>query len=100
MAVAVDAAGAAYVTGGTNSPDFPTTPGAAQTAYGGTGGSSLPPLSQPSGDAFIAKLNPAGDALVFSTFLGGPGKDQGYGIAIDSAGAAYVAGASGSDYLP
>src|SRR5437773_1250250 len=85
--IAVDAAGAAYVTGTTGSTDFPRTPGAIQTTYGG-GGSY--PFHE--GDAFVTKLNAAGTALVYSTYLGGSGCDYGYGVAVDAAGAAYVTG--------
>jgi len=100
MAVAVDADGNAYVTGGTNSKDFPTTQGAFQARFGGTGGHSLPPLWQPAGDGFVAKLNPSGSALVYSSYIGGAGVDQGYGIAIDSSGAAYIAGTTDSADFP
>ena len=64
--IAVDAAGHAYVIGGTTSADFPTTPGAVQTAK--VSGSS-------SHAAFVTKLNPSGSALVYSTYLGGTGSD-------------------------
>jgi hypothetical protein len=64
--IAVDASGAAYVTGETYSSNFPTTAGAFQTTTGGgdCGGYLCP-------DAFVTKLNVAGSALVYSTFLGG-----------------------------
>ena len=78
--IAVDTAGNAYVTGTTGSADFPTTLGAYQTTYGGNG------------DAFVTKLNPMGTALVYSTYLGGTGNEVGYGIAVDTAGNAYVTG--------
>src|SRR5208283_3309800 len=78
--IAVDAAGNAYITGWTGA-GFPTTPGAFQTAYGGG-----------TFDAFVAKLNPTGSALVYATYLGGPNEDLGIGIAVDSAGNAYVTG--------
>jgi hypothetical protein len=71
--VAVDAAGNAYVTGSTDSTDFPTTANAFQPAYGGG-----------PEDAFVAKLNPTGSALVYSTYLGGSGDDIGFGIALDT----------------
>ncbi len=100
MSIAVDAAGNAYLTGGTTSKDFPVTPGAFQTKYGGTGGHSLPPFSSPVGDGFVAKLNPTGSALVYSSYLGGTGIDQGYGIAVDASGTAYVAGATESPNFP
>jgi uncharacterized repeat protein (TIGR01451 family) len=82
--IAVDATGNAYVTGLTNSADFPTTPGAFQTALSG----AL--------DAFVTKLNPTGTALVYSTYLGGPSIAN--GIAVDSAGNAYVTGLAGKDF--
>ena len=86
--IAVDASGNAYVTGYTNSPNFPVTPGAFQATNGGG-----------SGDAFVAKVNATGTALVYSTYLGGTGDDYGYGIAVDSSGNAYVTGqTSGTDF--
>src|ERR1035441_4167746 len=66
FAIAVDSADAAYVAGGTQSPDFPTTPGAFQRAYGG--GNPQPELA---GDAFVVKFNSSG-IVVYSTFIGGP----------------------------
>ncbi len=99
MSIAVDAQGNAYVTGGTNSRDFPVTSGSIQARFGGTGGHSLPPFSGPSGDGFVAKLNSTG-TLVYSSYLGGTGVDQGYGIAVDATGAAYVAGVTESPDFP
>jgi hypothetical protein len=88
-AIAIDATGAAYVTGLTTSAGFPTTVGAFDTTHNG------------GNDAFVTKLNPAGSApLVYSTFLGGTGVDQGYGIRVDAAGAAYVTGITGSPAFP
>jgi hypothetical protein len=86
--IAVDSAGNAYVTGLTESNDFPTTPGAFQTTFGGYQ------------DAFVAKLSPSGSALVYSTYLGGSSYDIGYGIAVDSAGNAYVTGLTQSTDFP
>jgi hypothetical protein len=86
--IAVDSAGNAYVTGYTNSTNFPVTAGAFQTTYGG----SL--------DAFMSKLNAAGTALLYSTYLGGNGDDFGNGIAVDSAGNAYVTGGTSSANFP
>jgi len=86
--VAVDGAGNAYVTGATRSTNFPTTAGARQTALGGVA------------DAFVLKLNPAGSALVYSTYLGGGNVDQGFGIAVDASGNAYVAGDTNSTNFP
>jgi len=79
--IAVDSAGNAYVSGATDSTNFPITPGAFQTTYGGG-----------SYDAFVSKLNPSGSALIYSTYIGGSGYDLGYGIAVDSVGNAYVTG--------
>jgi hypothetical protein len=88
MAVDVDSLGQAYVTGGTSSSDFPTTPAAFDTTYSG-------------GDAFVTKFNPSGSApLVYSTYLGGAGAEEGRGIAVDSSGSAYVAGDTGSADYP
>ncbi len=94
--VAVDSAGNAYVTGGTDSTDFPVTAGAFQTTFGGSGFTGC---CQP-GDAFVTKLNPAGSALVYSTFLGGSGWEVGHSIAIDGLGNAYVAGETHSTNFP
>jgi hypothetical protein len=79
--VAVDASGAAYVAGVTNSPDFPTTPGAFDREFGG----------EPS-DVFVTKLTPDGSALAYSTYLGGTGQEDAFGIAVDVDGRAHVAG--------
>jgi len=56
-------------------------------------GLPLPPF----GDAFVAKLNPTGTALVYSTYLGGSGDEQGAAIAVDASGGAYVGGGHGHD---
>ncbi len=79
-AIAVDSGGNAYVAGVTNSTNFPVTTGALQPAYDG------------SQDAFAAKINAAGSALVYSTYLGGSSFDWANGIAADSGGNAYVGG--------
>src|SRR5439155_9831461 len=81
--------GEPYVTGFTNSFDFPTIAGSFQTAF-----------AQGNGDAFVTKLNATGSALVYSTYLGGNGADEGRGIAIDSIGQAYVTGITGSSNFP
>jgi uncharacterized protein (TIGR03437 family) len=90
MAIAVDSSGNAYVTGYTDSPDFPTVAGSFQTAYQGSFGND--PYFGPTGDAFVLKLNAAGSALVYSTYLGGAEDDRGTAIAVDSAGNAYIGG--------
>ena len=87
-AIAVDSSGNAYVTGNTNSTNFPTTPGAFQTVRRGTG------------DTFVTKLNAAGDALMYSTYFGGSSVDYSYGIETDAAGNAYVAGYTRSTDFP
>jgi hypothetical protein len=87
--IAVDTSGNAYVTGGTTSTDFPTTAGAFQTA-----------LVVRTIDAFVTKLNPTGSALIYSTYLGGNNLDQSSGIAVDSAGNAYVTGSTDSTDFP
>lgn len=85
--IAVDATGAAFVTGYTESSTFPTL-GGYSAAFGG------------GSDAFALKLAPTGDSLIYSTFLGGRGRDFANGIAIDASGAAYVAGGAGSSDFP
>ena len=87
--VAVDISGNAYVAGLTWETDFPVTAGAFQTAYAGG-----------FHDAFVAKLNPAGSALVYSTYLGGSHDDGVIGITVDSAGNAYLRGNTFSDNFP
>jgi len=89
--IAVDSSGAAYITGA-GAASFPVTPGAFQTAYGGA--------SVTQGDAFVAKLNAAGSALVYATFLGGSRDEQGNVIAVDSAGNAHVSGFTRSSNFP
>jgi len=86
--IVTDAAGNAYVTGYTNSTNFPTTTTAFQTASSG----SL--------DVFAAKVNPGGSGLVYSTYLGGGAAEEGYGIAVDGAGNAYVTGYTSSPDFP
>ena len=94
LGIAVDSDGNAYVTGETTSLDFPTvgppTVGPFQPASGGNR------------DAFVAKLNPTGDALIYSSYLGGSSDDIAYGIALalDSSGNAYVTGYTGSTDFP
>src|SRR5438128_871140 len=88
-AIAVDAAGNAYVTGSTSSNNFPTTSGAVQPTCGISGG-----------DAFVSKLNETGTTLVYSTCLGGSGGQFGSGIAVDVAGNAYVTGQTTSPNFP
>jgi acetyltransferase-like isoleucine patch superfamily enzyme len=90
--ITVDALGNAYVSGNTNSTNFPTTTGAFQTAFGG-GSVGLGDY-----DAFVTKLNPTGSALIYSTYLGGSDQEAGFGIALDTLGNAYVTGQAGSSF--
>jgi hypothetical protein len=96
--IAIDVSGNAYITGSAGSTDFPVTSGALQKTNKGAGGDAT--------NAFVTKLNPAGAALVYSTYLGGTypsrqsGGDTGAGIAVDTAGDAYVTGSTGADNFP
>ncbi len=81
--IAVDPAGNAFVTGSTFSDDFPV-----QSAF--------QPTNRGQGDAFITRINSAGTALTYSSFLGGAGTDEAAGVAVDSAGNAYIVGNTGS----
>ena len=96
-AISLDASNNAYIVGTTCSSNFPTTPGAFQTTFGGAGNQCL---AAPDGDVFITKLNPTGSALVYSTYLGGKSGDAGYGMALDSAGDVYVTGKTFSINFP
>ncbi len=97
IAMAVDSFGNAYITGYTSSLDFPTTAGVLQPKSGGRGGINT---CVAWGDAFVAKLNPAGTQLIYSTYLGGSRDDAGAAIAIDGAGNAYVTGSTISPNFP
>ncbi|MFQ6009213.1 MAG: SBBP repeat-containing protein, partial [Candidatus Zixiibacteriota bacterium] len=85
--IAVDDTGNAYVTGYTYSANFPTTPDAYDNSKNGLN------------DVFVTKLSPSGN-LVYSTYLGGAGSDDGYGIAVDDSGNAYVTGWTHSSNFP
>ena len=87
VAVSADASGFAYVTGFTNSPDFPATAGAVQPQLAGVR------------NAFVTKLDPSG-SISYSTFLGGSGKDGGAAVQADASGNAYVAGTTTSLDFP
>jgi hypothetical protein len=89
--VAADADGNAYVSGETTSPDFPTTLGALDSTFNDPPGGS---------DAYVAKLNADGSALIYSTFLGGTKDDAVVGIKVDAQGNAYLAGTTQSTDFP
>ncbi|MFX0013822.1 MAG: SBBP repeat-containing protein [Promethearchaeota archaeon] len=87
--IVVDASGNTYITGETESLDFPTTPDTIDDTH--NGGTS---------DAFIVKLNTGGDNLVYSTFIGGGGNDYGYSIAIDDFNNVCITGETWSSNFP
>jgi hypothetical protein len=87
LGIAVDSDGAAYITGQTDSTDFP-------------GQSPIQQTKGASNDAFVVKLNAAGNAVVYATWLGGVANDVGNEIAVDGAGNAYVAGTTSSTDFP
>jgi len=91
LGIAVDSSGNAYITGATNATDFPgVTGGSIQSSFGGTGSNR---------DAFATRINAAGNAIDWSTYLGGSGDEIAYGIAADSSGNCYVVSATGSSTL-
>ena len=87
--IAVDSQGCAYVIGRTSSADFPVTPNAFQTIYGGG-----------DDDVFLTKLSPGGNSLIGSTFLGGDLHDDGSSVALDEYDHAYVTGHTQSSNFP
>ncbi len=86
-AVAVDSTGSTYVTGGTPSANFPVTPGAYDTTFN-------------AGDAYVTKFNPAGSALVYSTFIGGSDFDSIGSIVLDPSNNAWLGGGTSSADFP
>ncbi|MEK7754855.1 MAG: SBBP repeat-containing protein [Acidobacteriota bacterium] len=87
LGMAQDASGNIYLAGNTRSQNFPTV-------------NPLSPKLAGISDAFVAKLNPAGTALLYSTYLGGSGEEELDALAIDSAGNAHLAGATLSEDFP
>ena len=96
--IAVDASGNTYITGYTSSIDFPVAGGVQGIFAGGSCDTAV--NTAPCFDAFVAKLNPQGTGLVYSTYLGGTGDDEGVRIAVDASGQAYVAGFTDSIDFP
>ncbi len=86
--IALDKTGCAYVTGTTDSPDFPVV-NPALAAY--CGGFS---------DAFAVKISPSGSSLLYSTYIGGDGLDKAAGLAVDKLGCAFIGGSTGSSDFP
>lgn len=87
--VAVDAQGNMYVAGSTQSPNFPTTPGAYDRTFNSSG--------QYLSDAFVAKFGPTGN-LIWSTLVGGPNYERAYAIELDPQGFVYIAGRAGAGF--
>lgn len=92
--IAVDSSGDAYITGGTTSVDFPITSGAFQTQCDNC------TLTNYVSDAFLSELNPAGSALLYSTYFGGSDEDNGEGIALDANSNVYIGGGTNSTDFP
>jgi hypothetical protein len=89
--IEIDSSGNAYITGSTNSSNFPVTPGAYDTSYND---------AELNWDVIILKLNQDGTNLLYSTFVGGDSPDECYNIALDSANNVYVAGMTKSTNFP
>jgi hypothetical protein len=85
--IALDGAGNIYITGFTSSPNFPIVNGFQKTRGGGE-------------DAYLLKLNNSFSSIVYSTYLGGSGDERAYGLSVDAAGNAYIAGTTGSTNFP
>ncbi|MFZ1641090.1 MAG: SBBP repeat-containing protein [Candidatus Contendobacter sp.] len=94
-AIIVNSQGQAYVTGYTNSANFPVLNGAP-----GGGGQPFDPTYNNGDDVFVSQINAAGNALVYSTYIGGTGDERGSGIVLDAAGNAYITGYTDSPDFP
>jgi uncharacterized protein (TIGR03437 family) len=96
-AIAVDSTGNAYLAGSTFDPSFPATAGAYQTTFSGPYQLGYPP---PPTDAFAAKLNPTGTALVWASYIGGKGADAAKCVALDASGNVWLTGTTASPEFP
>ena len=94
-AIALDQTGNVYVTGATNSANFPSTEGSFQRVF--RGGRGTYPILK-SSDGFVAKFNNSGTQLLYATFFGGNGEEAGASIAVDGDGNAYVTGSTNSTF--
>ena len=94
-AIAVDRSGNVCIVGETVSPNFPVTPGAFDSSFGGE-----VDFGKQYGDAFVSKLDPTGSKLLYSTYLGGSAPDGAFAVAVDATGSAYVAGGTSSANFP
>jgi len=98
-AIAVDAAGDAFLAGATFDPSLPATAGAYQSTFSGPYQPGVPyPL--PPTDAFALKLNPAGTTVVWASYLGGTGVDAAKSVALDASGNVWLAGTTASPTFP
>lgn len=95
-AIAVDSTGSPWVVGQTASSNFPVTAGALDKSYGGT--TTFGPVTF--GDGFVAKFDPTGGKLLYSTYLGGSEPDAAFAVAIDADDSAYVTGGTSSSNFP
>jgi hypothetical protein len=89
LAIALDTSGNAWVTGATSSVDFPATENAMDRTFGGG-----------ANDAFLTKLASSGESLLYSTYVGGSGFEEGRGVAVDGLGVPYVTGSTDSFDFP
>ncbi len=96
FSIALDSASNVYIGGCTISPDLPTTPGALQRGFGGSETQNKNFLL---GDGFVAKFNPTGTGLMYSTYFGGSGDDCISSIAVDSSGDVFMTGSTSSQFL-
>ncbi len=94
--IAIDGGGNAYLTGFTDSTNYPL----ASAIITNLSGKAEPYFGLVPPDAFVTKLNAAGSALVYSTYLGGDTNELGFGIAVDGSGSAYVTGFTDSTNFP